>query len=216
MGRPKDQTGRRRDLVNAATRAIVSGGLAGLRVRDVAREAGLSPGLVSYYYRSLDDLVVDVHADAVQRFYSARRAVIDRVDDPEDQLGELAHRGVPDSEADLLCRVLYELHLHGGRSPAHAALMTSLWEIEVSLYELVLVRGVERGVFTLRASPRQIAETAVALEDAVGLHVVGRNASMSVAHARRLVVGLLDRETGLELPRSGGGFEAAAEAGFQG
>ena len=187
MARPKDQTERRRDLVGAATRAIVSGGVAGLRVRDVAREARLSPSLVSYYYRSLDDLVVDVHADAVRRFYSARRAAIERVDDPDAQLVELAYRGVPDSEDDLLCRVLYELHLHAARSSAHAALMTSLWEHEVSLYELVLARGVARGDVTLRASAREVAETVVALEDAVGLHVVGRNANLSVARARPTV-----------------------------
>jgi DNA-binding transcriptional regulator YbjK len=216
MARPKDQTERRRELVDAAARAIVSGGVAGLRVRDVAGEAGLSPGLVSYYYRRLDDLVVDVHADAVQRFYSARRAVIEQLDDPSEQLVELAHRGVPDSEEDLLCRVLYELHLHGGRSRAHAALMTSLWEHEVSLYELVLARGVERGDFSLRASTRQVAETAVALEDAVGLHVVGRNASMSVAEARRLLLGLLERETGRELRRTSMGAEASGAAGFPG
>ncbi len=59
-----------------------SGGVGGLRVRDVASEAGLSPGLISYYYRSLDDLVVDVHADAVHRFDSARRDAIEQVDDP--------------------------------------------------------------------------------------------------------------------------------------
>ncbi len=128
----------------------------------------------------------------------------------------LARRGVPASEDDLLCRVLYELHLHGGRSGAHAALMTSLWEREVSLYELVLSRGVERGDFTLRASTRQVAETVVALEDAVGLHVVGRNASVSVADARRLVVGLLERETGRELPRADVQPEAVGEAGSRG
>ena len=216
MARPKDQTGRRRNLVDAATRAIARCGVAGLRVRDVAGEAGLSPGLVSYYYRSLDDLVVDVHARAVQRFYSARREAVDSVDDPTEQLGELARRGVPERGDDLLCRVLYELHLHGGRSNAHAALMTSLWEQEVSLYELALARGVERGSFALRASTRQVAETVVALEDAVGLHLVGRNASLSLADARRLVVGLLERETGRELPHAGTGRGTSGAAGSRG
>jgi AcrR family transcriptional regulator len=214
MARPKDQAERRRDLVNAAGRAIVSGGVAGLRIRDVASEAGLSAGLVSYYYRSLDDLVVDVHADALQRFYSARRAAIEEVDEPAEQLAELSLRGVPDSEDDLVCRVLYELHLHGGRNRAHAALMTSLWEREVSLYELVLARGVERGDFSLRASAREVAETAVALEDAVGLHVVGRNTSLSVDHARRLVIGLLERETGRDLEIRGDPGRARPGAGF--
>jgi DNA-binding transcriptional regulator YbjK len=199
MARPKDQRERRRDLVRAASQAIVDSGVAGLRIRDVATQAGLSAGLVTYYYPSLDELVLDVHADAVRRFYSARREAIDRVEDPLAQLAELVRLGVPDDVDDLLCRVLYELHVHGARSTAHAALMSSLWEQEVSLYELVLTRGTERGVLTLRTTPREIAETVVALEDAVGLHVVGRNPAMSVERARLLVTRLVEREIGRPL-----------------
>lgn len=196
MARPKDQRLRRAELVRAASRAIVTHGVAGLTVRDVAAQAEVSPGAVSYYYRSLDELVLAVHADAVQRFYGSRREAIEQVEEPLEQLAELVRLGVPDSTEDLLCRVLYELHVHGARSPAHAALMSSLWEQEVSLYELVLTRGVERGIFTLRGTPRRIAETVVALEDAVGLHVVGHNPAMTVARARGLLADLVEREVG--------------------
>jgi AcrR family transcriptional regulator len=194
VARPKDQRERRGDLVRAATRAIAETGVAGLRVRDVAAQAGLSAGLVSYYYRTLDDLVLDVHADAVRRFYSARREAIDQVEDPLDQLAELVRRGVPDDVDDLLCRVLYEMHVHAARSAPHAALMSSLWEREVSLYELVLTRVAARSELSLRSTPREIAETVVALEDAVGLHVVGHNPAMTVEHARSLVAALVERE----------------------
>jgi hypothetical protein len=102
---------------------------------------------------------------------------------------------VPDGPDDLTCRVLYEFHLHATRSGAHAVLMTALWEQEVSLYELVLQRGVERRVFALRAPVREVAEAAVALEDAVGLHVVARNGAMTAPAALRLLTGLLERET---------------------
>jgi DNA-binding transcriptional regulator YbjK len=199
MARPKDQRERRSDLVRAASQAIVDTGVAGLRIRDVAAQAGLSAGLVTYYYPSLDELVLDVHADAVRRFYSARREAIDRLEDPMAQLAALVRLGVPDDVDDLLCRVLYELHVHGARSAAHAALMSSLWEQEVSLYELVLTRGTERGVLALRTAPREIAETVVALEDAVGLHVVGHNPAMSVERARMLVTHLVEREVGRPL-----------------
>jgi len=78
-------------------------------------------------------------------------------------------------------------------------LMASLWDQEVSLYDIVLQRGVEHGAFLLRAPVRQVAETAVALEDAVGLHVVGKNPSMTPVMALELVVGLLERETAVAL-----------------
>jgi len=199
VARPKDQRERRHDLVRAAARAIAETGVAGLRIRDVADRAGLSAGLVSYYYRSLDELVLAVHADAVRRFYSARREAIERVEDPLAQLAELVRRGTPDDVDDLLSRVLNELHVHGARSPGHAALMSSLWEQEVSLYELVLTRGEERGELALRSTPREIAETVVALEDAMGLHVVGHNPAVTAERARALVTALVEREVGRSL-----------------
>ncbi|MDP9828932.1 TetR/AcrR family transcriptional regulator [Kineosporia succinea] len=194
MARPKDQRERRHDLVRAAMRAITAHGAAGLKIRDVAAEAGLSPALVSYYYPRLDDLLLDVHAHVVQRFYTARRAAIETLDDPVAQLRELARRGVPGH--DEISPVIYEMHLHAARNRPHAALMTSLWEQEVSLYERVLSRGEASGVFTLRAPARTVAETVVALEDAVGLHLAGHNAALPAEHARDLVAGLLERETG--------------------
>lgn len=210
MARPKDQTARRKDLVNAASRAIVEVGLAGLRVRDVAEQAETSAGLVTYYFQDLGELTFEVHADAVRRFYLARKRAVDAMGDPRRQLFELARLGVPVSRDDLTCRVLYEFHLHATRSSTHAVLMTSLWEQEVSLYELVLQRGIERRVFQLRTRVREVAETAVALEDAVGLHVVARNAAMTPESALRLVVGLLERETSAQLG------EPVAPAGWVG
>ncbi|MFT4082780.1 MAG: TetR family transcriptional regulator [Nocardioides sp.] len=196
MARPKKQQQRRADLVRAAARAIAVRGVAGLTVRDVAAQAEMSPGAVSYYYRELDELVLAVHADAVRRFYGVRREAIDAIDDPAEQLAELVRLGVPTGADDLVCRVLYELHVHGARSAPHAALMSSLWEQEVSLYELVLTRGVERGTFGLRGTPRRVAETVVALEDAVGLHVVGHNPGVTPARALELVAGLVELEVG--------------------
>ena len=101
MARPKDQTARRKDLVNAASRAIAEAGLTGLRVRDVARQAETSAGLVTYYFPDLSELTLEVHADAVRRFYLARRQAVSTVDDPARQLVELARLGVPDTPDEI-------------------------------------------------------------------------------------------------------------------
>ncbi|NUS50865.1 MAG: TetR family transcriptional regulator, partial [Nocardioidaceae bacterium] len=60
MARPKEQAARRQELVAAAGRVIVQRGVRGLRVKDVAAQAGISAGLVSYYYPDLGDLRSEV------------------------------------------------------------------------------------------------------------------------------------------------------------
>jgi AcrR family transcriptional regulator len=199
MARPKDQAKRRDELVAAAGRAIVKRGMNGLRVRDVAEEAGLSAGSVSYYYRDLDELLLEVHQDAVDRFYWARAKAAESDADPRRRLVRLVEAGLPADENDPVCRVLYETHVHASRSRTHAVLMTALWDREVSLYTAALAHGRDTGVFSLRGPVADVAANVVALEDAYGLHVVGRNSSLSVPRARALVLRYLETETGCAL-----------------
>lgn len=170
-----------------------------MRVKDVAAEARLSPGLVSYYFASIDDLLVDVHQDAVTRFYWSRVDAVNAVADPRDKMREMIRQGIPDTDSGVLSIVLYELHLHAARNRSHAALMTALFDREVSLYDSVLQVGSAQGVFRPIAPIREIAFNAVALEDAYGLHIVCRNASLTVERSRQLVSGFLSRMLDCEL-----------------
>lgn len=199
MARPKEQAARRRELVGAAGRAIVARGVRGLRVKDVAGEAGISPGLVSYYYPALDELLVDVHAHSVDRFYWARMRQLEGVPTAAGRLRALAEGGLPSGPDDELCRTLYELHLHATHDRTHAALMTSLFDREVSLYAMVLQQGHDDGELVLVAPAVDVATNAVALEDAYGLHVVARNSRVDVDRARSLLLGYLSTATGVDL-----------------
>ncbi len=205
MARPKEQSARKRDLVEAAARAILRRGLNGVRIKDVAEEADLSAGLVTYYYPDFEDLLTDVHQDAVDRFYWRRLAAVDRAGDPIAELLALVDQGIPAQSDDELCRVLYEMHLHAARSRTHAVLMTGLYDREVSLYVQVLRSGLEAGVFAIgRSDIDAVAENAVALEDAYGLHVVGRNAHVDPAGARHNILTYLELATGAPLIAASG------------
>jgi AcrR family transcriptional regulator len=199
MARPRNQTARRRQLVEAAAQVLAQRGLAGLRIKDVADAAGLSAGSVSYYFPDLDDLLLDVHHHAVDRYYWLRMEAIEDVADARDKLVRLVEKGIPDDAADVMGLVLYELHLSASRNRAHAVLMSGLYDREVSLYATVLALGVTSGVFAPVDDLRGVAMNAVALEDAYGLHIVGRNPTVAPKEARRLVRAYLSTVTGCDL-----------------
>lgn len=205
MARPKKQENRRHEMVAAATAAIAQRGLTGLRIKDVAQEAGLSAGLVSYYYPSMEDLLLEVHEAAVDRFYRRRLDAVRECSDPVERLCRTVQLGIPDSADDPLCVVLYELHVHASRNPRHSVLMTTLFDLEVSLYTTALEIGRSHGTFTFTASADEIAQTAVGLEDAFGLHIVARNRRISAIGARNSVLRYLEAMLGCRL----GAFEAA-------
>ncbi|TGA92952.1 TetR family transcriptional regulator [Streptomyces sp. MZ04] len=196
MGRPKNQTARREALVDAAGRAITERGLEGLRIKDIAAEAGMSAGSVLYYYPELDDLVLEVHRGAVERFVAARHAATDGVADPVARLRALVGSGLPDGPGDPVHGLLYELHRRADRSAGHAELMASLFAREVALYTTVLEVGAATREFTLTEPPADLARNLVALEDGYGLHIVSHNAQLTPGEAERLILGLARSVTG--------------------
>ena len=58
---------RRRLLIEAATRCLEKGGIKAFTVERIRREAGVSRGLINYYFDSLDDLLVTVYQSALNQ-----------------------------------------------------------------------------------------------------------------------------------------------------
>ena len=66
--RQRDPAGRRKTIIDAATRVIADAGLAGLTHRRVAEVAGVPVGSTTYYFRDLDELREAALADAAAGF----------------------------------------------------------------------------------------------------------------------------------------------------
>ncbi|MGW6153434.1 TetR/AcrR family transcriptional regulator [Streptomyces sp. NPDC055144] len=195
-GRPKNQTARREALVDAAGRAISERGLEGLRIKDIAAEAGMSAGSVLYYYPEMDELVLEVHRGAVERYLAARQGAVDGATGAAARLRALVGSGLPGGSGDAVHGLLFELHRRADRSSGHATLMASLFAREVALYATALEVGAAVGEFTLTAPVSDLARTLVALEDGYGLHIVSRNAELTPDVARRLLLGYARTVTG--------------------
>ncbi|MFF1732433.1 TetR/AcrR family transcriptional regulator [Streptomyces sp. NPDC058247] len=198
-GRPKNQTARREALVDAAGRAIAERGLEGLRIKDIAAEAGMSAGSVLYYYPEMGELVLEVHRGAVERYLAARQKAadgMDRATGAAARLRALVGSGLPGSSGDAVHGLLFELHRRADRSSGHATLMASLFAREVALYATVLEVGAAVGEFTLTEPVTDLARNLVALEDGYGLHIVSRNAELTPDVARRLLLGYARTVTG--------------------
>jgi len=58
MAKEQKRELRREDLAKAALRVIAQQGLGAATVREVAREAGCSPGLITHYAKTMDDLLL--------------------------------------------------------------------------------------------------------------------------------------------------------------
>jgi AcrR family transcriptional regulator len=196
VARPRRQEARRDQLVEAASRAIAARGLAGLRLKHIADEAGITIGSVLYYYPNVEDLLTEVHQRALEVFYWDRVRATEQVSDLGARLRVAVSQGVPAERETATWRVIYELHAAAARNPVHAALLARLWDREVDLYERILNEGAGAGEFRLRGGAREIAETVVALEDAFDLHLTSNNGAVSRENAIARILAYLDLATG--------------------
>lgn len=201
MARPKLQDQQRAHLTAAARRAIITHGLANVRIRDIAEAAGMSPGTVTYYYRQLDDLFEKVYEDAVERFRRQRAHAVRQHDDHVGKLLAAIDAGLPDGRDDELCCLLYEFSPQARRRPGDATRRRNLYDQQAELYENLLTAGNQDNVFTLALPAAEAARNLVALEDAYGYHIIAQT-SVTRAQARDYLVRYASYATGIALERA--------------
>ena len=143
--RPRNQAERRRQLTNAGRHVLLERGAVGVRVKDIAERAGITPSSVLYYYPRIDELMMEVSREAMERYAERRSRQVRVLDDPVRQLRLTVHLGVPTGPDDEDSRLLYELDAFIGSSPAFRVLSSSFFDRQVQLYQQVLESGAARG-----------------------------------------------------------------------
>ena len=190
-GRPPNQrelaaAEARTRILAAAAVCIVRDGLAKVRMAGIAREAGVSAGLLHYHFDTKEQLFAEVLTyshrlssvlnqeilqrtgnDAPQRL----SAFLDRCLPSDDRL---AHEWLLWQELDLLCL----------RQPELAKVGADLYEDLYSSVTAIITDGIATGDFTTGLAPRMVAETAVALCDGLGARVLARDPNLTLADAR--------------------------------
>lgn len=193
------QIERREQLARAAREVLLERGAVGLRVKDVADRAGLSPSSLLYYYPDIADLLLDVSRSAIERYAESRARAVEAVTGAAAQLRLAIHLGVPTGPDDAESRLLYELDALTGVSPAFEVLSTSFFDRQVHLYTVVLEAGAARGELVLAAPSETLARGLVAMEDGLGFQVVIGHAGLDAAQAERILLRYASAMTGVDL-----------------
>jgi AcrR family transcriptional regulator len=197
--RPRNQAERRRQLANAGRHVLLERGAVGMRVKDIAERAGITPSSVLYYYPRIDELMIEVSREAMERYAERRSRRVRELDDPVRQLRLAIHLGVPTGPDDDERRLLYELDAFVGSSPAFRVLSSSFFDRQVLLYQHVLESGAAQGVFRLTADADSLARGLVAMEDGLGLQVVVGHPGLGSSEAELILLRHAGAATGTDL-----------------
>ena len=167
-----------------------------MQLNQVAEEAGLTSGAVLYHYPDLSELLVEAQQAGMERFYEQRMRQVAGLTDPAEKLVITISSGLPTGPLDADVRLLNELGGAAGRNRVYGALLTSLYDRQVSMYQSILDTGAALGVFTLSCDSLTISRNLVALEDAYGYRITARHPVIGPQEAAELILSYARTATG--------------------
>lgn len=94
-GPVKQGKDRHQEILDAAARVITDRGLAETRISDIAEQAGVSPGLILYYFESKDRLLAEALTFANDQFYLRTSREIRRIPSARERLRRVIDLSVP-------------------------------------------------------------------------------------------------------------------------
>src|SRR3954463_12293438 len=183
-------------IVDAMRQSVARRGSAGLTFDHVARDAGVSRGLLHYYFRSQEELPVEgvrrdceLRMDVLDERLAEARTADDFIDLLVFSLEELVA-----NEPDFIT-VVFELFSLSRRNEDIATELAELLRRTRSHVAELLAAKHAEGVLHLRAEPEAVAEVLFSLADGVALRMLAepeRDFSETVAAGVAAVRALLD------------------------
>lgn len=155
-------------IVEAMRTSVAVRGIAGSTFDQVAREAGVSRGLLHYYFQTKERLLVEV----VRRESQVRGELLDQAvagaangDELIDALVRSFEDLLADGSSDVV--MFYELLTLAQRNPEIASELEELSRSLRGRLAEALARGSAAGVFELRGEPDDVASFLLVLADGV-------------------------------------------------
>ncbi|MDA0704925.1 MAG: TetR/AcrR family transcriptional regulator [Proteobacteria bacterium] len=178
-----DHEQRREEIAKAVLRVVAREGVGGVTVRDVAREAGWSTGVLCHYFDNKRELLIGGLREAA-RVIVLRMARIMRDRTGLDRLRGVIEEGMPlDEQREALCRIFFFFWAEGVNDPALSAELAAYydwWRGQIrQAIEYCQADGSVRAL-----DPEALAEMFVAVADGVAVQAMFNTRKISKPHQR--------------------------------
>ena len=194
---------RHQEILDAAARVITERGLAETRISDIAEEAGVSPGLILYYFESKDRLLAEALTFANDQFYVRTSREIRRIPSAKDQLRRLVDLSVPGYLAEFgrldEWALWIEVWVRALRDPEMAKdreVLDQRWRAQLA----EIIRGGQAtGEFSTGDDADELALRLATLIDGLAIQVILNDSEVSPERMWRTYMDVSAQQLGFEL-----------------
>ncbi len=189
-------------VLAAAMDAIAERGMAGLRMEDVSRRVGMSPGHILYYYRSKKLLLLETLRWSDDRLAARRARELPELAEAVARLRRFIAIYLPVGERQPEWLLWLQVWALGAEDPEVGAVTAELnarWADDLAA---VVRYGSERGEF-VAVDARRFAEEFLALLDGLSLHVLQDTPALDTRRAAQVAFEVASARLGLASPAAG-------------
>lgn len=186
-----------REVIMLATARLLSKrGFDGIRLRDVAKEARVSIGMIQHYFDSRDDLVLETLETTSIRRSSEWKIQASQTSDGRSMVKALLLGAVSDRER---CLVWLETCAAASRHDELKSLTTRTNTVWRAVLRQAVDLGVEQKQFTLTAPPDHVVDILVALIDGLMMAVATDDPALTPEHIESLLLDTAYSHLGMDL-----------------
>jgi AcrR family transcriptional regulator len=204
--RQKPTKDRHTEILDAAAKVITDRGLAETRISDIAERAGVSPGLILYYFESKDRLLSDALTHVNDRYYLQMSRELRRIDSAREQLERLIDLSVPGllPEFDRLeeWALWIEVWVRALRDPEMAKereVLDRRWRDAISD---IIRHGQEAGEFPAEGDADELALRLSCMMDGLAIQVIMNDSAVPPDRMKRTCMEVAANEIGFAFDRA--------------
>jgi AcrR family transcriptional regulator len=183
-----EQTGPRERALAGAERLVAVHGFERVRLRDVAKEAGVSIGALQHHFETRDGLLRETFLWSAGRRVREWAAVADRGGDPWTRLVALLERAVQEDEFKLRSTIWIEFCAAASRDEEIRSVMADLYDQWRAPLRRAIADGVEAGIFDPAAPIDDVVDILAAQIDGAEVAGIVAPTGVTVPHLRELVL----------------------------
>ncbi len=202
-GTAKQGKDRHQEILDAAARVITDRGLAETRISDIAEQAGVSPGLILYYFESKDRLLAEALTFANDQFYLRTSREIRHMPSARDQLRRLIDLSVPGYLPEYTrldeWALWIEVWVRALRDPDMAKDREALDQRWRSQLAEIIRGGQTTGEFSSAEDADELALRLAALIDGLAIQVIMDDSEVTTERMHRTCMEVSSQALGFEL-----------------
>ncbi|MGI8847795.1 MAG: TetR/AcrR family transcriptional regulator [Candidatus Dormibacteria bacterium] len=165
-----DAGSRRAQIIRAATSVLARQGYNDTSLKEIAREAGVAPGLLHYYFESKEELLLDVVHLLDRELTQTWQRAVANIEDPLERItAALDAAEARCSQQPEFWRLMFDLYMLGLSNPAIHRRCQELWSRFVDDIEAEVRQVLGRLPAYAIVPPRELAGTVAAAIDGISL-----------------------------------------------